>query len=248
MAKATPKAAEVAAPLREPNERDKAAIARATERVLARRKRASVKVHGESKDMRLGATHFDDDGFQKQLLDTFGTASSDFLNTALAQMLNAIHDNGDTTPGATQINAALAIVGGIEPENEVEALLATQMAATHGLAMSMLGRARRTDYLDRINIYGGLAVKLTRTFALQAEALAKLRRGGGQTVRVEHVHVHAGGQAIVGNVTPGGGASTEIEDQPHAKQIAALTYADAPFDPLRSAHPQRERVPVASNG
>jgi hypothetical protein len=32
------------------------------------------------------------------------------------------------------------------------------------------------------------------------EALAKLRRGGEQTVRVEHVHVHEGGQAIVGNV------------------------------------------------
>src|SRR5436309_1770496 len=37
---------------------------------------------------------------------------------------------------------------------------------------------------------------------------------------VEHVHVHAGGQAIVGNVgTPGGGVQSKSEKQPDAKQI-----------------------------
>ena len=36
---------------------------------------------------------------------------------------------------------------------------------------------------------------------MQIEALAKLKRGGEQTVRVEHVHVYPGGQAIVGKVS-----------------------------------------------
>ena len=36
---------------------------------------------------------------------------------------------------------------------------------------------------------------------MQIEALAKLKRGGEQTVRVEHVHVYPGGQAIVGAVS-----------------------------------------------
>jgi hypothetical protein len=36
---------------------------------------------------------------------------------------------------------------------------------------------------------------------MQTEALAKLKRGGEQTVRVEHVHVYPGGQAIVGAVS-----------------------------------------------
>src|SRR4051812_855420 len=47
---------------------------------------------------------------------------------------------------------------------------------------------------------GNLAVKLLRTYTTQIEALAKLRRGGEQRVRIEHVHVHEGAQAIVGNV------------------------------------------------
>jgi hypothetical protein len=74
--------------------------------------------------------------------------------------------------------------------------------ATNALAMEFLGRTRRAEYRDQLETSGGLAVKLLHTFTLQAETLAKLRRGGGQTVRVEHVH--AGGQAIVGSVTPGG--------------------------------------------
>ena len=44
-------------------------------------------------------------------------------------------------------------------------------------------------------------MKLLRTFTVQIEALAKLKRGGEQTVRVEHVHVYPGGQAIVGAIS-----------------------------------------------
>ncbi len=49
------------------------------------------------------------------------------------------------------------------------------------------------------------AAKLLRTFAAQMEALKKYRTGGQQKMIVEHVHVHQGGQAIVGSVTQGGG-------------------------------------------
>jgi hypothetical protein len=44
-----------------------------------------------------------------------------------------------------------------------------------------------------------------RTFTMQVEALARKRRKGEQNVTVKHVHVHAGGQAVVGNVSHRGG-------------------------------------------
>jgi hypothetical protein len=57
---------------------------------------------------------------------------------------------------------------------------------------------------------------------------------------VEHVHVHAGGRAVVGTVqTPGGGGREKSEDQPHAKQIA-----HAPQPAVWSADKEREPVPV----
>ena len=177
------------------------------------------------------------------MLDAFGTTSYDFMATTFGQLLDTINGR-DAAAKEADVNAALAIIGGAEPANEIEALIACQMAATHGLAMTLLGRTRRADQLNQVEVQGGLAVKLLRTFTLQAETLAKLRRGGGQTVRVEHVHVHPGGQAIVGAVTTGGGSPLKSEEQPHAKPVAALTHAHAPFDPLRSTHAERERVPV----
>ena len=47
--------------------------------------------------------------------------------------------------------------------------------------------------------------KLARTFTAQVEALKRYRSRGEQTVRVEHVHVNEGGQAIIGDVSTGEG-------------------------------------------
>jgi hypothetical protein len=58
------------------------------------------------------------------------------------------------------------------------------------------------------------ANKLSRTYATLLEALNRHRGKGQQKVTVEHVHVHEGGQAIVGNVTPGGGTAVKSDDQP----------------------------------
>jgi len=61
------------------------------------------------------------------------------------------------------------------------------------------------------------ANKLARTYATLLEALNRHRGKGQQRVTVEHVHVHAGGQAVVGTVeTPGGGDRPKRKDQPHA--------------------------------
>jgi hypothetical protein len=88
-------------------------------------------------------------------------------------------------------------------------MLAVQMVGCHNLAMAMLRRASNTDRVDFLAIYGNLAAKLLRTFTMQTEALARLRgQTGQQTVRVEHVTVAAGGQAVVGAVRTGVGDAT----------------------------------------
>ena len=50
--------------------------------------------------------------------------------------------------------------------------------------------------------------KLARTFSSQVEALKKYRSTGEQNIRVQHVNVSEGGQAIVGKVQTGGGGRT----------------------------------------
>ena len=87
------------------------------------------------------------------------------------------------------------------------------------------------------------ANKLSRTYATLLEALNRHRGKGQQKVTVEHVHVHAGGQAVVGTVeTPGGRGSTEIGGTTPCKAIA-----HAPQPAMRSADKEREPVPVAGD-
>ena len=90
---------------------------------------------------------------------------------------------------------------------------------------------------------GNLAVKLLRTYTMQIEALQRHRGKGEQKMTVEHVHVHAGGQAIVGEVnaaTRGEGPTGKLDQRPDAKLLA-----HAPGETLPSeieAH--RPAVPV----
>ena len=88
------------------------------------------------------------------------------------------------------------------------------------------------------------ASKLSRAYAALLETLNRHRGKGQQKVTVEHVHVYAGGQAVVGVLEhSGGGHQTNSQEQPHAKQIA---HASEPT--LRRSDDDRDAMPIASDG
>ncbi len=138
----------------------------------------------------------------------------------------------------------LTAMHGLAPRDEAEALLCVQMLATHEAAIEFLRRTRQAEYLPQRQSHGGLAVKLLRTYALQLEALQRYRGKAQQKVKIEHVHVHQGGQAIVGHVEtgagPGTGASSKTEEHCHVQQLA-----HAPEPTLRGADAARDAMPVA---
>jgi hypothetical protein len=126
----------------------------------------------------------------------------------------------------------------------MEGMIAAQLLAAHNAAMECYRRAmigEQTFEGRRENL--SQANKLSRSYAVLLEALNRHRGKGQQKVTVEHVHVHAGGQAVVGTVeAPGGGDCGKPKDQAHAKQIA-----HAPQPPMWSADKEWEPVPVTSN-
>jgi hypothetical protein len=151
----------------------------------------------------------DDPAFRARLARAIGTVSPDFLEASLHQVTKAVSYCDAPAGGAEmELNAALALVQSIEPKNELEAALALQAASTHAVSMELMARVRRAGTSASVRVYGALAAKLMRAFAAQIEALERLRRGGKQTVTVEHVTVAAGAKAIIGPVThhgdPGG--------------------------------------------
>lgn len=236
-------------PLREPDAREKAAMDRALERYKSRAAPFEYAVHPQPNGkQKLARPHSDDAGHLLHSLDTLGTASADFKDNALVQLGAVVQDLTDEEAFAQQFNASLAAVSGIAPQNEVEAMLAVQMVATHDLAMKTMRKMAHVSDVDRMEKFCNIATKMMRTYTTQIEALAKLRRGGEQTVRVEHVHVYQGGQAIVGNVQRGGAPGGMIENgsQPHALAGPAA-HALPPGAPMLCEDQAGAGVPVASS-
>ena len=176
-------------------------------------------------------------------LNAFGTADYDFADWLLNHLINGGTQATHSNPlEQRELNGAAAAMAGIAPRNEMEAMLAAQMVAVHAAAIVALRRLKGAEMITQLDSNGNLAVKLLRTFTTQLETLQRLRGKGQQTVRVEHVTVNAGGQAIVGNVSPGGGAKEKSEEQPHAKQLAHAASETLPSN--IEAH--KEPVPVTS--
>jgi len=152
---------------------------------------------------------------------------------------------------AASVNAALALMEAVAPQDELEGALAVQMASNHALTMEMLCRAKSTENTEHLALYGNLAVKLQRTFTAQIEALARLRGKGQQTVRVEHVTVAPGAQAIVGNVHHyrGEGERPQSKDQSNATYNSGGSPALLGSDSIGAPMPVsgRERAEAVPN-
>ena len=136
----------------------------------------------------------------QRLNKALGTTSSDFVNASLFQIQSACRSPWG---GISELamNAALAMIEAAAPKDEIEGALAVQMACTRTAAMAVLAKldvAFATE--QRVAAFGSAAARLMRAYATQVKVLRRLRNSGQQFVRVEHVHVNDGGQAVIGNV------------------------------------------------
>ncbi|HVI13195.1 MAG TPA: hypothetical protein VM822_10025, partial [Pseudolabrys sp.] len=67
------------------------------------------------------------------LMDALATADGDFLNGIVDQIANASAHGQDIERG---LNFMLSVIKGIEPRDQLEAMLAAQMAAVHVATMT----------------------------------------------------------------------------------------------------------------
>jgi len=153
--------------------------------------------------------------FKAKLTEASGSTDSEFQNRLLAQVVSTCFATDRSKPldqskALEQCNSILAVLYGIKPQDELEGMLVAQMLGTHNLGMMFLEKATNKDQSpEDINLNITWASKLLRLYTAQVEALSKYRNRGQQKVTVEHIHVNAGGQAVVGivNPKPGGGDS-----------------------------------------
>lgn len=189
----------------EPTAREKAALAVFEKRRQERIPMPAFRVSkGTKREPPQVTFHHADQGIAYELhAAAVGTRSQPaYIN--LVQTLTALTLRDDT-PDEGALNAAISMIAGIEPQDQLESMLASQMVAVHLATMKTAVRLKSAETVALLETYEKAFNKLARTFAAQMEALKRYRSKGEQRVYVERVNVERGGQAVVGNVTHGGG-------------------------------------------
>lgn len=175
-------------------------------------KKKSKKIKTNTKAVRSDSPRYNYDEEKNEL--TLSNVTNEFVNNLgikdkecfkliVTQIMNASIPQRSGLSEAT-VQGVLSMFEGIDPNDKVESLLASQMVAVHCLAMEMCGRVLlKEQTVDGVDTNINRAIKLMRTFTAQLDTLKKYRTGGKQTIQVQHVNVNSGGQAVVGNVKGG---------------------------------------------
>jgi len=132
-----------------------------------------------------------------QLLETIGVADDDVHHYVLTQLVAIM--------GEDNMNAGLALLSGIAPQDSTETMLASQMVSVNHLALMMMRRSLN-DQLPAGHVESLInrSTKLLKTFATLNESLVKYRNHGKQVIQVQHFNVENHGQAMIGNIGGGG--------------------------------------------
>jgi hypothetical protein len=132
------------------------------------------------------------------------TLSDEFAEFMLGKLITALRPGPFDHLDEATLNAAIAIISSINPQTELAALIAVQIAATGFAGLKFLRQSQ--VHMDEIyiGVYGGFAAKLFRLQLEMIQALDRHQRGNKQTVEVRHVHIHSGAQGVVGIVNAAG--------------------------------------------
>jgi len=171
------------------------------------------------------------------LMEAIGSMDQDFVNVLLTQIADAsIQGRKIDEQG---LNFILSVIRGVKPKDQLEAMLAAQMATIHVATMTLVKRlayAHNTMLQDSAE---RALNKLARTYVTQMAALKQYRAGAEQKVTMQHVSVSEGGQAVVGNVT-----QTSIQVTPATPAEPLPTFADARTAPMSMINEPEEHAPV----
>ena len=192
-----------------PSEAERRAADANFERRRSAKSAPAIKLHREGDTLLIAADHPVRKLGTRLLYEAIGTTDDAFFEGLVSQMIEATMRCGEPDPKA--LNFMLSVVKGIEPRDQLEAMLAAQMAAVHSAALKAARTLANSTIIAQQDSAQRTLNKLMRTFATQMEALKRYRSTGEQKVTVQHVTVNDGGQAVVGTVTTRGRVGEENE-------------------------------------
>ena len=132
----------------------------------------------------------------------------DVVKAIMSPLINLIA-NRDGDDAGSALNKSITLIAASNPKNQLELMLATQLAMTH-ITLGKSARLLDRNYKDvqTINSLGNLYTKLSRLGIEQINTLERMKGKGQQKIIVEKVNIEAGGKAAIG-VYEGVGASAK---------------------------------------
>ena len=124
--------------------------------------------------------------------------ASDVIKAIMSPLINLIANQGNNDADSA-FNKSITLIAASDPKNQLELMLATQLAMTHitlGKSAQLLDR--NCSEVKTINSLGNLYTKLSRLGIDQINTLERMKGKGQQKIIVERVNIEAGGQAAIG--------------------------------------------------
>ncbi|RFO97844.1 hypothetical protein DIC66_03705 [Rhodoferax lacus] len=102
--------------------------------------------------------------------------------------------------------SALDASDSIQAANSLERMLSHQLAVCHTTAMNYVAKANlQQDPQNSVRMMN-LGIRAMETFQRGLMTVKRMRGSGEQRITIQHVNVTGGGQAVIGQVQPRGGA------------------------------------------
>jgi hypothetical protein len=126
--------------------------------------------------------------------------TSPYLGRTMMEQCAAARLWPDLDEPRAGIVRAFKVMEEIAPHDPFQGRLAIQMIATNDAALTCMNRAMTDGQtIALVTAYASLSTSFMRLYLQQNDAMQKMR-GKAPQVNVDQVHVHDGGQAIVGTI------------------------------------------------
>ena len=138
-----------------------------------------------------------------RLRKALGSQSKTFVDACLHRLITACCLPRQLLPTSTSVSAALALIESLEPRNEIEAVLAVQIACLHAASGNLLSRLAWATQ-DRPTMSAANATaKIERALHSAINTFYRVKHGNTQVIRIERLEIQSGAQAVVGMIGNG---------------------------------------------
>jgi hypothetical protein len=163
------------------------------------------------------------------LMEALSATDEAFIDVIVHQLVGAAARGG--TIDMLRLNSMLSTVMSVKPKDQLEAMLAVQMAATHTMSMECAGGFANAQGLQLQLQEAGerTFTRLSRTYVMQMEALKRYRTKGEQNVTVNYVSI----------------AKPDKMEEDAARSPPALTYSKT--SPMPVLGEKKDLLPIDRN-